>query len=208
MGQTVKKWIVASAIVGALSLGGGGASAGVTVVTFDDLTGSGQLADGYGGITWNGDWSYYDAPQGQYTPASGAERIFNSPNGGGDYVQDDAFNFTHPVVFKGAYFSGYDITDVTFLLYDGGTLVGTSSSLAPSATPTFLSSGYSGLVDKVVVNDSGYEGLFDYYVMDNVTFQTGGIPEPATWAMTLLGVAMIGGGLRMARRERAATATA
>jgi hypothetical protein len=35
-----------------------------------------------------------------------------------------------------------------------------------------------------------------------------GVPEPATWAMVLLGVGMIGGGLRMARRNAAALAAA
>ena len=29
----------------------------------------------------------------------------------------------------------------------------------------------------------------------------GGVPEPATWAMMLLGAGLVGGGLRMARRK-------
>jgi hypothetical protein len=36
----------------------------------------------------------------------------------------------------------------------------------------------------------------------------GGVPEPATWAMMLLGVGMIGGGLRMARRKNDLAMTA
>lgn len=35
----------------------------------------------------------------------------------------------------------------------------------------------------------------------------GGVPEPATWAMMLMGLAMIGGGLRMARRNQYAAVT-
>jgi len=35
-----------------------------------------------------------------------------------------------------------------------------------------------------------------------------GVPEPATWAMTLLGIGMVGGGLRMARRKDAVALTA
>jgi hypothetical protein len=36
----------------------------------------------------------------------------------------------------------------------------------------------------------------------NGTFDISAIPEPATWAMMLLGVAMIGAGLRIARRKQ------
>jgi hypothetical protein len=36
---------------------------------------------------------------------------------------------------------------------------------------------------------------------DHGTFSLVAIPEPATWAMMLLGAGMIGGGLRMARRK-------
>jgi hypothetical protein len=34
-----------------------------------------------------------------------------------------------------------------------------------------------------------------------------GVPEPATWAMMLLGVGMVGAGMRMARKERSALTT-
>ena len=54
----------------------------------------------------------------------------------------------------------------------------------------------------------------DYYAVDGVvvTGITGaqplGVPEPASWAMMLLGVGMIGGGLRIARRKNAMALTA
>lgn len=39
-----------------------------------------------------------------------------------------------------------------------------------------------------------------YIGLDNVAL-TGGVPEPAAWTMMLLGVGLIGGGLRLARRK-------
>lgn len=60
---------------------------------------------------------------------------------------------------------------------------------------TFLSSGYSGLVDKMVV--SGVQG---YYAMDDFTFHTdsGAVPEPTSVALTLLAL----GGLARASRRK------
>jgi|SRR5215469_12499462 len=150
-----------------------------TVLTFDDLTGDGQVPNGYAGINWNDQWAYYDNSQPPYNPESGNERIYNLTSTG-DRPEDAFFNFTSPVVFKGAYFAGFDITTVNFNLYDGASLVWTSAGINPTATPTFLSSNYSGPVTAVDVHDTGSSGTFDFYVMDNVTFAgTTAAPEPS-----------------------------
>ena len=169
------------------------AGAATTVVDFDDLTGSGQVADGYGGITWGGNWSFYDNAQSPYNPASGAERVYN--------YADRNFSFDAPVVFGGAAFAGYGtaygLSLVSFDLYYQGQLVATSGQLDDSGTPTFLSSGYNGLVDSVHVNGSG-----GYFVMDDVTYSTAAaVPEPQNVALMLAGLALVGG---MARRARKA----
>jgi len=181
------------ALLGAALAAVGSNARADTVITFDDLTGNGQLADGYGGVTWHNDWTYYDTPQGQYTPESGSERVYNSSNTG-TRLQDSPFSFSAPVVFDGAYFAGYDVTNVSFELYLGGSLVATSASLSPSGTPAFLASGYSGLVDTVVVHDSNlFGGIYDYYVMDNVTYSTVTTPEPSTVIISLFGgLGMVG----------------
>ena len=75
-----------------------------------------------------------------------------------------------------SYVSGYGGNGGTaFILFDGLTQVWTSATLVQSSTPTFLASGYSGLVTSVEV--AGYNG---YYVLDNVTYSTGAIPEAGT----------------------------
>jgi hypothetical protein len=161
-----------------------------TVVTFDDLTGSGLVANGYGGINWNSNWTYYGDVQPPYTPESAPNRIFDNADGG------NSFNFVKPQVFDGAYFSGYSFATVTFELFNGATLVATSGTLAPSSTPTFLASGYSGLVTSVdVLSPRG-----DFFVMDNVTYgvSTSATPEPSTFL--LFGTGLLGS-LGMLRRK-------
>ncbi|HXQ47389.1 MAG TPA: PEPxxWA-CTERM sorting domain-containing protein, partial [Caulobacteraceae bacterium] len=51
----------------------------------------------------------------------------------------------------------------------------------------------------------GYSLVFSPNVVDALP---AGIPEPATWAMMLFGVGVIGGGLRIARRESGMALTA
>jgi hypothetical protein len=43
-----------------------------------------------------------------------------------------------------------------------------------------------------------------YIGLDDVSVTPAGIPEPATWAMMLSGVGMIGAGVRMVRRKNGA----
>jgi PEP-CTERM motif-containing protein len=169
-------------------------TAQAVTLTFDDLSGSGTLADGYGGINWGGDWGYFDAFQDPYTPSSAPERIYSPNTGSGEY----SFDFVTPdQVFVGAYFSGYDLATVSFNLYNDGILVWTSGSLAPSSTPTFLASGYGGPVDSVGV----FSALNDFYVMDDVTYNATlpePIPEPTSILLVATGIA--GAALRRRRR--------
>ena len=153
-------------------------TASATIVNFDDLVGDDlPVPDGYGGINWNGRWSYYSTDQRTpYIPHSPPVRVYG-------YGAVTPFDFITPSVFDGAWFSGQTST-VQLNLYSGGSLVASSSVLPTTEVPTFLSSGYSGLVNEVQVVTSAPL----LYVMDDVTYNSVPIPS-AVW---LLGSGLIG----------------
>lgn len=187
-----------------ICLGAMGIGSAATL-TFEDLSpapASFDVMSTYGGFTFTG---WYYGPDTVYTPASGAIDLFTDyadPNDPGAYVitNNNAITRATDFYFDGAWFSGY--SGVTFELWDDGNLLGAFGSLpdAPDIDPygpTFLASGYAGLVDKVVV--SGVQG---YFSMDDFTFHVptnNNVPEPASLALVLLGLGI--GGIA-ARRPR------
>jgi PEP-CTERM motif len=155
------------------------AMAATTDCNFDTIGPGGTVPDGYCNITWGGVWGYYQGDQPPYNPFTPPFRTYEPVTGAGEYT----FTFNTPAVFDGAYFAGYSYATVHFNLYDGSNnLLWTSASLDPSATPTWLASGYSGLVSKVGV----YSADQDYYVMDDVTYGTA-TPEPSSLALLATG---------------------
>jgi hypothetical protein len=155
------------------------AMAATTDCNFDSFTGSGTVPDGYCSITWGGVWSYYDSAQPPYNPFSPPERVYTPNSGAGEYT----FTLNTPAVFSGAYFAGNAFATVDFNLYDSSNnLLWTSASLSPSGTPTWLASGYSGVVSKVGV----FSLANDFYIMDDVTYGSA-TPEPGTLALLATG---------------------
>lgn len=167
--------------------------ASATVLTFDDITSDDLVAANYGGLDWShGDWFAFSGEQAPFTPHSGDVRL---ASGFGDADDATAIGLGEGMTFQGAWFAGYDDVAVTFKLYDHGTLVATSSTLSASAAPAWLASGYTGLVDQVVVSSADQGG----FVMDDLAFSAA-VPEPGSTAL------LAGGLLALAvaaRRRRA-----
>jgi hypothetical protein len=209
-------------------------------LTFEDLSDTTlwhmtPMPTSYGGLHWIG-WSYYswDNPP-WYNAASGVTRIGHPAVRPGYGSNANAIYTDSPVapfVFEGVSVAGfndpinfpYAPMSVSFQLFRNGTKVGQSAWLSPSATPTFLASGYAGEVDRVeMIGNTAYAVLDDFkfhfvgtpdpwpVVPPPGTGGTGSsgddsgsyaapVPEPETYALMLAGLGLMGFVVR--RRKR------
>jgi hypothetical protein len=167
-------------------------AASATVLSFDDIGADGFLPGNYGGLSWVSDaWTVFGDVQAPYAAHSGDYRVTTQWDGSDTAA---SINFLTPSFFAGAYFSGYSEANVSFKLYLQGQLVATSASLAPSETATFLASGYTGLVDTVVVSSPAHS----FFAMDDFTYSAP-VPEPESYAMLLAGLGLLGFATRRTR---------
>ncbi len=178
----------------ALCLATVASAASATVLNFDDIE-DGTVPLNYGGLDWSqAGWTVFSTPAEPYTAHSGAGRV---ATGFGAEDGSSLIRFGRSVVFEGAYFAGLEGAQLSFQLFAGGALVYQSAQLDPSATPTFLASGYTGLVDAVRVSSANH----GEFVMDDLSF-TAAVPEPQSYALLLSGLAVVGW---VARRRRPAS---
>jgi hypothetical protein len=118
-------------------------------------------------------------------------------SGGGNI---SAINYT----LGGAY--GNSVPFPTLLFSSVDTTTSTTGGSQPFETYTLsFEALQTGSVEAFIgTQDPGNVGP----LLDNVSLSISAVPEPATWAMMLLGVGMIGAGVRMARRRTDLSPTA
>lgn len=164
-------------------------------VNFDSLPGENvPVPQGYGEINWNNNWIYFGLVHPPFTAHSRPNRVYDLAQ-----YPKDTFTFVNPngEVFLGAWFAGYAFATVQFVLYNGLDQVWTSEVLTPSDVPTFLPSGYGGLVTTVEVQSPSP----DFFVMDDVTYSTGlSTPEPNTLVLFGAGLVAAAGAIHRKRR--------
>jgi hypothetical protein len=147
----------------------------------------------------------------------------SSSEGGLFFLSGSATYMNDPAGFTKGFSLEYVSLDVpgSVSAYSGlngtGTLLG-SIALSPNAgscpgySAAFCPFSPAGVNFSGTAESIAFSGVENQIVFDDVTFGSstvgGGVPEPATWAMMLLGVGMIGTGLRTMRRKNDMALTA
>lgn len=169
------------------------------VLTFDDLLGSGNVPNGYGGFDWYNlyylDGLTYGANNG-YTYG-----VVSPPNVGyNGYADYGDFTSASPFTLTSMYLaSAWDGTQT--IIIDGldqfGNVIASDTLVVSEYSPTLETFNWSGIYGVGFDSDGG-----DQIVVDNIAINggVGSVPDAASTA-TLLGAAAFGLGLLRRKRS-------
>lgn len=192
----------------ALALGAVSTAASAdTTLGFDDIPEGTVASNQYNGLVISGGsvLTLDSILNPQFPPRSDPNVLYNYADA------NISILFTTAVDSIGGYITGNTV--VTLSAYDGATLLGTISTSGPNyvgsgGTPNeFLQLMFPNITSAVFTGVSGFENSFtldDLTVGGDITVN--GIPEPATWAMMLIGFGAIGASMRRRRSPAVAIA--
>lgn len=199
--MSVTKFLL-PAIGSALLVAAAPSQAATTVLTFDDISEGTVATNQYTGLTISGG--------SVLTQNSGLNSIyppFSTPNVLYNYSSNTiGIDFTSPVDSVGGYITGS--TSVILSVFSGGTLLGTIATSGANYTGSggtpnaFLNLAFSNITSATFRAATGGGNSF---TLDNLTVggtiinNTGAVPEPATWALMILGFGAIGASMRRRR---------
>lgn len=183
-------------------------SAGAQTAPFDDLGNATPVPPGYGapGLVWN-NWLAVNAQTygGPNTPGCIVTDPNCASNGGGSLA---SITSATPFTFNGGYFMGwYNSTNggyggpitLTVTGYNGANMVGTQTLNLNSSTAQLYTFDYAN-VDNVTFDTNVPSG--NWYLADNLTFNTTTTPEPASLTLLATGlVGIVGAARRRARKS-------
>lgn len=194
--------MVAAALAAALTMA---APAGATVIGFDDLRASDDpIADGYAGLQWRNLYvldpstapvsgytnAVVDGRQAAYSGFDDAAEIGGLSDG---YVLQSGW-------FTAAFNDGLTITAKG---YRGDELIHELSFVVDTNAPTQQTFDWRGVTRVSFAGSGGTDRFFDMsgtnFAVDAV--QVAAVPEPATWALMVLGFASVATALRCQRRR-------
>lgn len=189
---------------GAISSGIGSFTIGQGSSTYDAVTNtstftlSGAITGGSAGFN-SGDYTFVTTYSGLNTPEAGPDAPVaqSNPADTNEFFYDSLDPSTTMTLFL----TGTPTGNHAIPLVDGGIFLGPGFSFG------FTSTSCSGVVTCDQNNVGLTPGASIFGPVD-ISASFAGVPEPATWAMTLLGIGLIGGGLRTARRKNALAFTA
>ncbi|WP_203310514.1 PEPxxWA-CTERM sorting domain-containing protein [Sphingomonas beigongshangi] len=193
----MRLWL-AAAVVALLSTAG---PASAEVLTFDNLRSSVPVPNGYGGLNWSNVYVFdtINTPQGGYSSALVSSRnvAYNA------FGTVASFSSTNPFTLNSAYFGSplQPSQQVLFIGYVADVPTYSAIVSAINSSPTFYSFNWSDLSKVTFVDLANYPLPVAF---DNLSVNVAGaVPEPATWALMILGMGAIGFAMR--RRARANT---
>lgn len=190
-----------SVLCAAAFLLSGASMASAATVDFEDLpVGSLGSSATIGGMTFA---SPVDLFVGQYFTADGVTNALCSRSAGAPGCESDlTVTFAVPVSMFSLVVDGANTIDAEItaraLLSDGSLKTIVFNGFQPF-TPKTLVFGEPQEIRSVTFSTTDPQG----FSFDDFTFSSGGVPEPASWAMLIAGFGIVGGSLR--RRRPAAT---
>jgi hypothetical protein len=195
MSKGIKSLAIAAAVLACA------ASAHATTLTFDSLGDGSPIPNGYGGFNWS---NFYTLNGANNAPSGYANGVVSSPN-----VAYNAYG--NPASFSGA---GFELVSGDFTAawndglsilvqgYNGASLIDTTTFVVNTSGPTLETFDWTGLTSVTFTSSGGthnpnLDGNGEHFALDNLSVA---VPEPATWALLLVGFAGLGA---VARRRRA-----
>ena len=134
------------------------------------------------------------------TTVLGSGDTFNAYN---SHFRIDFTDSTITIISKDSFAFANDPFDGFVFINKDGQIPIISSVVIDKATtqPGFSSAALSFDANHIFVNDSGLSGSANDKIVLDVTFNTSAAPEPAAWALMMVGVGGMGAALRTRRRK-------